>query len=114
MSHCGFGGTPAIEVDTSPQYFGFYLVNPGEKIITASLAINVDDVSLLYVATDEGIEVVSKATASLTPWTHVLYYTQYKVGTRYNTKSFITPSLHLCIAKKESSEVVNLNMFHGR
>ena len=38
---------------------GHYLVNPRERIITASLAINVDDVSLLYAATSEGIELVS-------------------------------------------------------
>ena len=56
MSPCNFGTTPAIEV---PQFFGYYLINLGERIITASLAINVDDISLLYVATSEGIEVVS-------------------------------------------------------
>ena len=38
--------------------FGYYLVNLADTIITASLAINVDDVSLLYAATSEGIEVV--------------------------------------------------------
>ena len=48
---------PAIS-DGNPL-FGYYLINPGERIITAGLAINVDDVSLLYVATREGIEVVS-------------------------------------------------------
>ena len=42
-----------------PQLFGYYLINPGARIITASLAINVDGVSLLYVATSKGIEVVS-------------------------------------------------------
>ena len=54
---CDFGSTPAIDVES--LVFGHYLINPGERIITASLAINVDNVSLLYAATSEGIEVVS-------------------------------------------------------
>ena len=58
MSPCNFGTPPAIDVES--QLFGFYLVNLGETIITASLAINVDDVSLLYVATSEGIDLVSQ------------------------------------------------------
>ena len=56
MSPCDFGTTRAIKV---PRFLGYYLVNPAATIITASLAINVDGVSLLYVATSEGIEVVS-------------------------------------------------------
>ena len=52
-------------MDILPRFFGYYLVNPADTIITASLAINVDDVSLFYVATSEGIEVVSQTTASL-------------------------------------------------
>ena len=66
MSPCDFGTTPAIEVDILSRFFGYYLVNLADTIITASLAINVDDVSLLYVATSKGIEVVSQTTASLT------------------------------------------------
>ena len=44
--------------DGSEQRLGFYLVNPGDPLITASLAIVVDDVSLLYVAHSGVIEVV--------------------------------------------------------
>ena len=43
--------------------FGFYLVNLGDTVITASLAIKVEDVSLLYVAHDTVIEVVSSENA---------------------------------------------------
>ena len=69
ISPCGFDDTSAINVDEtsemSPQSsrFGFYLVNLGTTVITtvitASLAINVEDVSLLYVANSGVIEVVS-------------------------------------------------------
>ena len=38
---------------------GFYLVNLGGTVITASLAINVEGVSLLYVASSGVIQVVS-------------------------------------------------------
>ena len=44
--------------DGSSQRFGFYLVNPGDPLITASLAIVVDGVSLMYVAHSGIIEVV--------------------------------------------------------
>ena len=67
VSPCDFGASPVIDVPQSPHFFGYYLVNPAATIITASLPINVDDVSLLYVATSEGIEVVSQTTVSLTP-----------------------------------------------
>ena len=63
-SPCDFGSITGINVeettDDSGQRFGFYLVNPGEPLITASLAIVVDDVSLLYVAHSGIIEVVHK------------------------------------------------------
>ena len=39
--------------------FGFYLVNLRDTVITASLAIKVENVSLLYVAHDTVIDVVS-------------------------------------------------------
>ena len=69
-SPCTFGGvTPAIS-DGDPLS-GHYLVNLGERLITASLAINVDDVSLLYVATGEGIEVVSE---TIDTWLNVTYH----------------------------------------
>ena len=39
---------------------GFYLVNRGGTVITAGLAIKVENVSLVYVAHDAVIDVVSK------------------------------------------------------
>ena len=45
--------------DEDPTRFGFYLVNLGDTVITARLAIKVENVSLLYVAHDTVIEVVS-------------------------------------------------------
>ena len=63
-SSCDFGSIPGINVeettDGSYQRFGFYLVNPGDPLITASLAIVVDGVSLMYVAHSGIIEVVCK------------------------------------------------------
>ena len=47
------------EMPPNSQRFGFYLTNTGESLISASLAIFVDDVSLLYVAHSGVIEVVS-------------------------------------------------------
>ena len=47
------------EMSPNSQRFGFYLTNTGESLITASLAIFVDDVSLLYVAHGGVIDVVS-------------------------------------------------------
>ena len=66
-STCDFGTVPAINVaetsqmPPSVQRFGFYMVNPRTPLITASLAIEVEDVSLFYVALDGDIEVVSYA-----------------------------------------------------
>ena len=62
---CDFGSPPGINVaviDEDPptaQRFGFYLVNTGESLITASRAIVVEDISLVYVAHGGLIEVVS-------------------------------------------------------
>ena len=62
---CDFGIPPGIDVaETSvmppnSQRFGFYLTNTGESLITASLAIFVDDASLVYVAHGGVIDVVS-------------------------------------------------------
>ena len=62
---CDFGTPPGINVEetnempSNAQRAGFYLVNIGEPLITASLAILVDGVSLLYVAHSGVIEVVS-------------------------------------------------------
>ena len=62
---CDFGIPPGIDVEEtnemppSAQRLGFYLVNIGTPLITASLAILVDGVSLLYVAHSGVIEVVS-------------------------------------------------------
>ena len=62
---CDFGTPPGInseetnEMPPSAERFGFYLVNIGTPLITASLAILVDGVSLLYVAHSGVIEVVS-------------------------------------------------------
>ena len=47
------------EMPSNAQRAGFYLVNIGEPLITASLAILVDGVSLLYVAHSGVIEMVS-------------------------------------------------------
>ena len=64
-SPCEFRGRPAppalnVEetTDSNSQRFGFYLVNIGSALITASLAIVVDGVSLLYVAHNGTIELV--------------------------------------------------------
>ena len=61
-SACDFGTINGIDVeettDGSDQRFGFYLVNPGDPLITASLAIVVDGISLIYVAHSGIIEVV--------------------------------------------------------
>ena len=62
---CDFGIPPGINVDETnemppnAQRFGFYLVNIWKPLITASLAILVDGVSLLYVAHSGVIGVVS-------------------------------------------------------
>ena len=45
--------------DGQSTSFGFYLVNLGATVITASLAINVEGVNLLYVASSGVIQVVS-------------------------------------------------------
>ena len=45
--------------DTSELRFGFYVAELGTNIISASLAILVDDVSLQYVAHSERIDIVS-------------------------------------------------------
>ena len=63
---CDFGIPPGINVEetnempSSPQRLGFYLVNIGTSLITASLAILVDGFSLLYVAHSGVIEVVGE------------------------------------------------------
>ena len=62
---CDFGTPPGINVEetnempSNAQRLGFYLVNIGTSLITASLAILVDGVSLLYVAHSGVIGVVS-------------------------------------------------------
>ena len=62
---CDFGIPPGINVEETSemppttQRFGFYLVNIGTPLITVSLAILVDGVSILYVAHSGVIEVVS-------------------------------------------------------
>ena len=59
---CDFGPPSAIS-DTgrsNAQRFAFRLVNAGNSLITATLAIFVEEVSLVYVARDGDIEVVSK------------------------------------------------------
>ena len=47
------------EMPPNSARLGFYLTNTGKSLITASLAIFVNDVSLLYVAHGGAIEVVS-------------------------------------------------------
>ena len=70
---CEFGVPPGINVEEtnemipSPQRLGFYLVNIGDPLITASLAIVVDGVSLLYVAHSGVIVVVSHDEQKLMP-----------------------------------------------
>ena len=65
-SECEFGVTPAIQIEethdgTPPtnSRFGLQLINLGRTLITASLALKVEDVSLLYVAQSGVISVVS-------------------------------------------------------
>ena len=64
MISCDFGnpGPPAINVEetteSNSQRFGFYLVYTGTGLITASLAISIEGVSLLYVASNGTIELV--------------------------------------------------------
>ena len=58
---CDFGGPRAIS-DTgisNARRFAFRLVNVGDSLITASLAIFVEEVSLVYVAHGGAIKVVS-------------------------------------------------------
>ena len=58
---CDFGSPPAIS-DTgrsNARRFAFWLVNAGNFLITVTLAIIVEEVSLVYVAYDGDIEVVS-------------------------------------------------------
>ena len=52
---------------------GFYLVNFGGTVITASLAIKVEDISLLYVAHDTVIDVVSTENTAI----FVIVYNMY-------------------------------------
>ena len=44
--------------ESNSQQFGFYLVNTGSDFITASLAISIEGISLLYVASNGAIELV--------------------------------------------------------
>lgn len=61
---CDLGTPPGInvaltnEMTPSAQRLGFYLVNIGGSLITASLAIFVEDISLIYIASNGDIEVV--------------------------------------------------------
>ena len=63
-SPCDFGSVPGIyvedttDVGTTEQRFGYSLAETGTNFISASLAILVDDVSLLYVAHSGRIQVV--------------------------------------------------------
>ena len=61
ISYCNFGTTPAISINTGESHPNdeITLFEATEGSITASLAIYIDDVSVLYVATSEGIKVVS-------------------------------------------------------
>ena len=58
---CDFGGPRAISETgrSNAQRFAFRLVDAGNFLINASLAIFVEGVSLVYVAYDGDIEVVS-------------------------------------------------------
>ena len=64
---CNFGTPPGInvaetsEMTSSGQRSGYYIVDPGSFFITTSLAIEVEDVSLFYVAFGGDIQVVSYA-----------------------------------------------------
>ena len=57
-TRCDFGLPPGIG-QPSTSLFGFRFANEGNSLITASLAIFVEDVSLVYVAHGGVIEVVS-------------------------------------------------------
>ena len=80
--------TPSIS-DGDPRS-GHYLINPGERLITASLAINVDDVSLLYVATSEGIEVVSW---TIVTWLNVIYHYCFNYSMRCQLQTIFSIQL---------------------
>ena len=68
---CDFGnpGHPGINVEetteSNDQRFGFYLVNTLTGLITASLAISIEGVSLLYVASNGTIELVGFLSCTL-------------------------------------------------
>ena len=61
ISPCNFGTTPALsDRETGPlRINGINLINSIGRNITASLAINVDNVTVLYLATSQHIKVVS-------------------------------------------------------
>ena len=58
-TRCNFGLPPGISRPSTTSLFGFRFANEGNSLITASLAIFVEDVSLVYVAHGGVIEVVS-------------------------------------------------------
>ena len=64
VTACDFGSRSphAINVEETTtsisQRFGFYMVSKGSDFITASLALFIDGVSLLYVASNGAIELV--------------------------------------------------------
>jgi hypothetical protein len=78
---CDFGSPPGInvedtsETDNTAERFGYRLVNTGTSLITASLAIFVEDVSLLYVAHSGVIGVYVVPSASLSSETGDLVLT---------------------------------------
>ena len=64
MSECKLIITiPAFQIEENPvcdtSWFEFQLINLGSTLITASLALKVEDVSLLYIAHSGDISVVS-------------------------------------------------------
>ena len=65
---CDFG-PPAINVEetteSNSQRFGFYLVNADSDFITASLAISIEGISLLYVASNGTIDLVGFLSCTL-------------------------------------------------
>ena len=83
---CDFGdfGDPRAISDTgrsNAQRFAFQLVDAGNFLINASLAIFVEEVSLVYVAYDGDIEVVS---IRFVAWRYVLLSHFHPVSSRNN------------------------------
>ena len=98
MSECKLIITiPAFQIEENPvcdtSRFKFQLINLGSTLITASLALKVEDVSLLYIAHSGDISVVS--------------------GLYYYSLSAMTKNLDMqrCTMQREIACVANYHSF---